>query len=73
VTDGINTAMNSVQAGGGDSTRNTGWGNADSPQLPARNDAVLPLSQLNDGEITRSGAFLSHVRKEVAIRSDFAP
>jgi len=34
---------------------------------------VLPLRQLNDRDIARSGDFLSHVRKEVAIGSDFAP
>jgi hypothetical protein len=42
--------MNAVQAAGGDSARNPGWGEADGAQLPHRNDTVLPLSQLNDCE-----------------------
>ncbi len=63
--DGINTAMKTVQAPGGQAARNTGWGESSPNELAGRDDAVLPSGDARDvGVRDRFVGFLSQSEKK---------
>jgi hypothetical protein len=63
--DGVNTAMNTVQASGGEAACNTGWGKTGPSELVGCHDAVLPGCNARDRGVGGGFvAFLSHIEKK---------
>jgi hypothetical protein len=74
MSDGVNTAMNGVEAAGAYSPRNTRWGEADGSDLRGRHDAMLVRGDPGDGGVRRPlVAFLSHSGKKGDKRRHLAP
>ena len=74
MADGINTAMNAVQAGGFETAVDPGEGKSGRSQLIGRDDAVLACRKTsNEGVGPRFVAFLPHVRKKGDKDADLAP
>ncbi|MGA8924876.1 MAG: nucleoside-diphosphate kinase [Solirubrobacterales bacterium] len=74
MADGINTAMNAVQAGGFETAVDPGEGKSGRSQLIGRDDAVLACRKTsNEGVGPRFVAFLPHIRKKGDKDTDLAP
>lgn len=74
MADGIDTAMNAVQAARLDASADGAGGDSDEFELPHHNDTVLPRRDPGNEEIRgRFVAFCPHVREQSDNRADFAP
>ena len=74
MADGIDTAMNAMQAGGCETAVDPGEADSGGPQLSSRDDAVLACRKTsNEGVGPRFVAFLPHVRKKGDKHADLAP